>query len=114
MAVVLGFEPRQTESESAVLPLHNTTMFLFRWTVETAILIIAKKSNLSMDFSNFFKIVVFFSLCGKEKRISPVIPESPGQNSREKGPIFRYKHRIAQDSISSNQKVLHSLKGEML
>ena len=27
MAAVLGFEPRQTESESAVLPLHNTAMF---------------------------------------------------------------------------------------
>ena len=24
MAAELGFEPRQTESESAVLPLHNT------------------------------------------------------------------------------------------
>ena len=26
MAAVLGFEPRQTESESAVLPLHNTAL----------------------------------------------------------------------------------------
>ena len=27
LAAVLGFEPRQTESESAVLPLHNTAIF---------------------------------------------------------------------------------------
>ena len=26
MAAELGFEPRQTESESAVLPLHNSAM----------------------------------------------------------------------------------------
>ena len=28
MAAELGFEPRQTESESAVLPLHNSAMSL--------------------------------------------------------------------------------------
>ena len=27
LAAVLGFEPRHTESESAVLPLHNTAIF---------------------------------------------------------------------------------------
>ena len=27
MAAELGFEPRQTESESVVLPLHNSAMF---------------------------------------------------------------------------------------
>ena len=30
MAAELGFEPRQTESESAVLPLHNSAMSLKR------------------------------------------------------------------------------------
>ncbi len=29
VAARLGFEPRQTESESVVLPLHNRAMFLF-------------------------------------------------------------------------------------
>ena len=29
MAAELGFEPRQTESESAVLPLHNSAIFSF-------------------------------------------------------------------------------------
>ena len=28
LAAELGFEPRQTESESAVLPLHNSAIFL--------------------------------------------------------------------------------------
>lgn len=27
LAAELGFEPRQTESESVVLPLHNSAMF---------------------------------------------------------------------------------------
>ena len=27
LAAELGFEPRHTESESAVLPLHNSAMF---------------------------------------------------------------------------------------
>ena len=29
MAAELGFEPRQTESESVVLPLHNSAIFHF-------------------------------------------------------------------------------------
>ena len=29
MAAELGFEPRQTESESVVLPLHNSAIFYF-------------------------------------------------------------------------------------
>ncbi len=32
MAAELGFEPRQTESESAVLPLHNSAT-LNRWNI---------------------------------------------------------------------------------
>ena len=30
MAAELGFEPRHTESESAVLPLHNSAMLFIR------------------------------------------------------------------------------------
>ena len=32
MAAELGFEPRHTESESAVLPLHNSARFKIRLT----------------------------------------------------------------------------------
>ena len=58
MAVVLGFEPRQTESESAVLPLHNTTMKNILSIISeilTTDTIITKKKNLSITFENFFK-----------------------------------------------------------
>ena len=41
-----------------------------------------------MDFSNFFKIIVFFPLRGKKRTIPLVIPESPGQNPGEKGTDF--------------------------
>ena len=58
MAVVLGFEPRQTESESAVLPLHNTTMKNILSIISEILAtdtIITKKKFLSISFENFFK-----------------------------------------------------------
>ncbi len=58
MAVVLGFEPRQTESESAVLPLHNTTMKNILSIISEILVtdtIITKKKILSISFENFFK-----------------------------------------------------------
>ena len=52
MAAELGFEPRQTESESAVLPLHNSAIFL-------------TTDNIITDFFNmssvFLKKFIFFS-----------------------------------------------------
>lgn len=38
LAAELGFEPRQTESESVVLPLHNSA--LFSWALGTGKLIL--------------------------------------------------------------------------
>jgi hypothetical protein len=46
LAAEEGFEPSQTESESVVLPLHNSAMFLF----ETARFIIPKHTDLSIPF----------------------------------------------------------------
>ena len=46
MAAELGFEPRHTESESAVLPLHNSA---------STVLIIADKSEMSRKIFNFLK-----------------------------------------------------------
>ena len=46
MAAVPGFEPRQTESESAVLPLHNTAIFILH--ANDAI----KKENKAGDISD--------------------------------------------------------------
>ena len=34
MAAELGFEPRHTESESAVLPLHNSAILICSWRIE--------------------------------------------------------------------------------
>ena len=56
LAVVLGFEPRQTESESAVLPLHNTTVSTVAQKdfSEATVIIIAEKIDLSRDYSQIF------------------------------------------------------------
>ena len=51
MAAELGFEPRQTESESAVLPLHNSAPTLY---------IIANAFLFVNSFFNLF--IVFFHL----------------------------------------------------
>ena len=51
MAAELGFEPRHTESESAVLPLHNSAIRFFR-----AEIII---SQINRFVNSFFEIFVF-------------------------------------------------------
>ena len=67
MAAEEGFEPSQTESESVVLPLHNSASFLAA-NHQTAIIIIANYFYLSIIFFNFF-IIVFTN------------PSSPAQYS---------------------------------
>ena len=55
MAAELGFEPRQTESESVVLPLHNSAMFDFnRLFLQATYIIIVGKFILSIVFYFFF------------------------------------------------------------
>ena len=53
MAAVLGFEPRQTESESAVLPLHNTASS-FRVSEIYYTTFFANVNTLFRFFSDFF------------------------------------------------------------
>ena len=57
-----GFEPSQTESESVVLPLHNSAIFccfcVFRLTTITIILVIGKKSR--ENFKLFWEKSCFF------------------------------------------------------
>ena len=62
LAAELGFEPRHTESESAVLPLHNSAMFLEQ------MIFYHKLGHLSRDFWKFI-IFVFVSafVCKKMK-----------------------------------------------
>ena len=60
LAAVLGFEPRQTESESVVLPLHNTAMFI-------CFLIHLKQRDLLYQISGIcqcflIKYLIFFRL----------------------------------------------------
>ena len=50
MVAELGFEPRQTESESVVLPLHNSAILCN----EAAKIIISKSVRLSSFFINFW------------------------------------------------------------
>ncbi len=47
-----GFEPSQTESESVVLPLHNSALFL------STLNIIIQTTEFVKSFFNFFCIVV--------------------------------------------------------
>ncbi len=54
MAAELGFEPRQTESESAVLPLHNSAM--------TTLYIIPQFSKKSIAFLKIF--LIFLKIFG--------------------------------------------------
>ena len=60
VAAELGFEPRQTESESAVLPLHNSAIFIFRCLSDNDV-IISLFSRKSIPF--FKKIIKFFEVC---------------------------------------------------
>ena len=55
MAAVLGFEPRQTESESAVLPLHNTASS-FRVSEIYYTTFFANVNTLFRFFSDFFEL----------------------------------------------------------
>ena len=59
LAAELGFEPRHTESESAVLPLHNSAIAL------TLVYCSTKKSVCQELFLSFFK--VFDKKIGKER-----------------------------------------------
>ena len=52
MAAVLGFEPRQTESESAVLPLHNTALFFATKILYT--------NSFNLSIVNILNIIYFF------------------------------------------------------
>ena len=56
VAAELGFEPRQTESESAVLPLHNSAM-LYWQKPDINNTIIYNFARLSIEKSGFFKFV---------------------------------------------------------
>ena len=61
LAAELGFEPRQTESESAVLPLHNSAIKAMKL---IAYNIIHYFFNLSRGSSKFFKCKVeLFGAC---------------------------------------------------
>ena len=56
LAAELGFEPRHTESESAVLPLHNSAILLMRFFVQR-LTILAQKNWFVKGFFIFcFKI----------------------------------------------------------
>ena len=60
MAARLGFEPRQTESESVVLPLHNRALFFVLCFVTNSI--IPRKKKKSIAFPHIFaKNSIFFS-----------------------------------------------------
>ncbi len=61
MAAELGFEPRHTESESAVLPLHNSAM--------RTIYYIPK----SQDVKNFFTVFKVFFI-SKQISVKPSVP----------------------------------------
>ena len=55
-----GFEPRQTESESVVLPLHNRALFFVLCFVTNSI--IPRKKKKSIAFPHIFaKYTIFFS-----------------------------------------------------
>ena len=55
MAAELGFEPRQTESESVVLPLHNSAIFLcFRSLSPSDLYNYIRKFNFVNRFLLFF------------------------------------------------------------
>ena len=69
MAAEEGFEPSQTESESAVLPLHNSAISESSCRrCRTTIFIISKSSCLSTPFFGISKII-FRQARGEEKRI---------------------------------------------
>ena len=60
VAARLGFEPRQTESESVVLPLHNRALFFVLCFVTNSI--IPRKKKKSIAFPHIFaKYTIFFS-----------------------------------------------------
>ena len=60
LAARLGFEPRQTESESVVLPLHNRALFFVLCFVTNSI--IPRKKKKSIAFPHIFaKYTIFFS-----------------------------------------------------
>lgn len=49
MVVLLGFEPRQTESESAVLPLHHRTIGLQKYSfISTFAIVKTEKSSIEI------------------------------------------------------------------
>ena len=50
MAAELGFEPRQTESESVVLPLHNSAILSFQLFAQRVVLY-HEKTDLSRVFT---------------------------------------------------------------
>ena len=54
VAARLGFEPRQTESESVVLPLHNRAMFYVL--TESTFIIITHFSEMSTPFLKKIKL----------------------------------------------------------
>ena len=58
MAAELGFEPRQTESESVVLPLHNSAIYLAAWLSPCNGIIIAERA----EFVNKFSEIIFNNL----------------------------------------------------
>ena len=69
MAARLGFEPRQTESESVVLPLHNRAV-----SVGNSFIIIAR---LPADVNIFSEIFQVFS----QKILEPSLVEGPATST---------------------------------
>ena len=59
MAAELGFEPRQTESESVVLPLHNSAINIkLLYTLSQQQYIIHIFFNLSIALAKFFNFFI--------------------------------------------------------
>ncbi len=61
LPAVQGFEPRQTESESGVLPLHNTAISVKTSTSVTVLYLTSYIITLPANFVNrFFEKIIFF------------------------------------------------------
>ena len=72
MAAELGFEPRHTESESAVLPLHNSAiLYLLRGAHSFFVLVYfsTQKRVCQVLFSIFSQKMIFYTILGAGKPI---------------------------------------------
>ena len=66
LAAELGFEPRQTESESAVLPLHNSAII---FTTDNIITDFLKMSSVFLKKMQIFENLFFFTGTAIGKKI---------------------------------------------